>query len=131
MTARAGAVDELHAEVRVVLDAAAELVERVGLWQGGGYWPGSWVYCDGDPVCTVGALYVAAGLGGPDFATDEVGNVVGCTARSVMTAVDAWSAVQRHLGTDAVHVWSDTPGRTATEVAAVLRATAEQLGGAR
>jgi len=113
---------------RVLAAQAADLVERVGLWQGHRCWPGwsgdlGWVYRPGDPVSLLGAVWVAAGLGGPDLDLDEAGHVVGSTARAVVTVADAWDALARHLGTDGLDTWSDTPGRTAAEVAAALRAT--------
>ncbi len=106
--------------VSALLTAAAEVVERVGLWRRY-LWPGAADdadYCEGDPVCLVGALVVAAEAsrwGSP----------------RVRVAV---KAVARLLGvsTIGVSVWSDAEGRTAAEVAAVLRATVErERGGAR
>lgn len=105
-----------------LLTAAADLVERVGLWQDE-YWPGALdggVYCAGDPVCLVGALIVAGG--------DDTPPPFGGLAWSFVTR--AADAVRRRLDPTLVvwpEVWSDMPGRTAAEVAAVLRATADAV----
>jgi len=104
-----------------LLGVAADLVERVGLWPGD-YWPGCAefsVYCEGDPVCALGALIVAdAGPGAPPPV-------------ELSAAVEqACAAVECHLGLSgqgAVPEWADAHGQTAGEVAAVLRATAQEV----
>ena len=103
-----------------LLGAGADLVERVGLWPGD-YWPGCAelsVYCEGDPVCALGALIVA-----------EDGPGVSPPVELSAVVERACAAVECHLGLSgegAVPEWADAHGRSAGEVVAVLRATAQE-----
>lgn len=98
-----------------VLQAAADRVQFGG-WTQGTYARDA----TGDPVaagsnravawCIQGALKVASSDGSNDYRYGE-----------------ALRALQRHLGTIHVTRWSDTPGRTAGEVADAMRQAAETL----
>jgi hypothetical protein len=102
-----------------LLRAGAALIESCG-WYRGDYWPGhdvGYPYCDGDPVCALGALYVAADANpGYGFRYDDA----------------VKSALAEQLGYapndhDGVAAWNDTPERSVREVIALLRAAADRL----
>jgi hypothetical protein len=96
------------------------------------------------PACAIGAITIAA-YGRP---TDEPGNTADPSFRDYMRAFDA---LEDHLDAEGLTdpqpdddpslpwgapVWNDTPGRTADEVIAALRAAADawerpHSGGAR
>ncbi|MET9222397.1 hypothetical protein ABZX65_27035 [Streptomyces sp. NPDC003300] len=43
--------------------------------------------------------------------------------------IDLWDAVVTHLGEELTVPWERKPGRTRTEVAAMLRVASQQIGG--
>jgi hypothetical protein len=102
-----------------LLRAGAALIERCG-WYRGDYWPGHHLdrpYCEGDPVCALGALYAAAGA------------IPGHRGRSLDAAKDALAELlgyepEDHAG---IPTWNDDPARQAGEVVALLRDAADRL----
>lgn len=97
-----------------VLEAAADLIERDGLYKGG-YWRG-WPdreYAPGTPCCALGAIAVVSDL------------------RTQAACVHPASDVLRdyinrgRLREQALVTWSDARGRTAVKVAAAMRAAAQ------
>ncbi|HEY9415440.1 MAG TPA: hypothetical protein VIQ30_11825 [Pseudonocardia sp.] len=111
-----------------LLRRAAELIEQRGLFQHE-WWPDALPahgeqprdYIDGDPCCAIGALAVAAGAW-------QVGSV-----HRALTNLPALAAANDALhaamppGVAFVAAWNDQPGRTAGEVAEVMRSAASRL----
>lgn len=118
-----------------LLTAAVKRIEQSG-WFQGDLWPNAddfEGYIDSDPCCVIGAVASAAGIeDGYDVAQQLQQD------RSVFAAAVRAIAVELHgarqcagigaydLAGDVVD-WNDTEGRTAVEVAAVLRSAGEHL----
>lgn len=102
-----------------LLRSGAVLIERCG-WYRGDYWPGHDVdrpYCEGDPVCALGALYAAAGA------------IPGHGSRLIDSAKDALAELLGYEPDDhaAIPEWNDDPARQAGDVSALLRDAADRL----
>ncbi len=87
------------------LQAAAEMVERVGLHKGD-FWPGAQdnrgrgPYRDGDPISMAGALHLLYGL-------------------SESLGASVWLGTQ--IGEPSIQRWTDRPEVTTEEVVATVR----------
>jgi hypothetical protein len=92
-----------------ILLAAAQHCEETGLWQGA-LWPGRGTYTPGDPCCAYGHISVAVG----DLPDERV----------TANVLDVFSRYTQDTYGFMGCAWSDTPGRTATEVAEAMRAAA-------
>jgi hypothetical protein len=119
---------QTHLRAAELLAAAADRIERCGLFQGE-YWPISagrhTTYVDGDPCCALGALAVAA-----EFDDAPLADVALDTRPELILAIDA---LTEHIDSPSggqpaqVPAWNDRPGRTHIKVGSALRAAAAQL----
>lgn len=99
-----------------ILDAAAQEIETRGLWKGWYSGPTNVGHSTTHgPLCALGAIHFAA--------TGDPMPGHGGIAYTVANEFGAWLRVR--VGVEMVADWSDADGRTAAEVAAQMRACAE------
>ncbi len=98
-------------DVLDVLQKARDLLVVVGLNQSGYYWPGTYLtsYRNGDPVCTLGAIYAATST-----------PVNEPTPVAVSKAFDA--LYEAHEWRESLAAWNDRPSRTLADVLALYDA---------
>jgi hypothetical protein len=104
-------------ETADILDEAANVIERNGHHKGDYYTDEGGRAPAACPVCTYGAIHVAA-FGEPVPTLDTID-------ADGDAATEAIRSLRRHLNTTALGAWNDAPDRTAEQVITTLRSAAQ------
>jgi len=108
----------MSAETAAILDKAADVIERNG-WYQGSYFNEVAGRAPADcPVCTYGAIHIAA-FGEPTPVLETEESAMGEANRAV-------NVLRKYLGITSVGaVWNDASDRTAEQVITALRGAAQ------